>query len=89
MSNKTTPPKLAYSINEACKASSIGKTMIYALIKAGSLKVVHIGGRTIIPADSLHALIENGSPYSRARPTCGLFPRSRTLRNITPEFPHW
>ena len=65
MSNKTTPPKLAYSINEACKASSIGKTMIYALIKAGSLKAVHIGGRTIIPADSLHALIENGSPYSR------------------------
>ena len=50
-------PKLAYSIKEACQASSLGKTTIYAHITAGHLRAVRRGGRTVIPADSLHALI--------------------------------
>jgi excisionase family DNA binding protein len=53
-------PKLAFSIKEACQASSLGKTTIYAHIAAGRLKAVRIGGRTVIPADSLQALIING-----------------------------
>jgi excisionase family DNA binding protein len=51
------PPKLAYSIREACRASSLGRTTIYAHIAAGRLLSRRIGGRTIIPAESLHALI--------------------------------
>jgi len=51
------PPKIAYSIKEAAKASSLGRTSIYNHIAAGRLRVVRIGGRTIIPAESLHALI--------------------------------
>lgn len=51
------PPKLAYSIREAMHASSLGKTKIYELITAGQLQAVRIGGRTVIPAESLHALI--------------------------------
>lgn len=54
-------PKLAYSINEACKASSLGRTTIYAHIGANRLKAVRIGGRTVIPAESLHALINGVS----------------------------
>lgn len=50
-------PKLAYSIREACKASSLGRTTIYNHISAGRLRVVRVGGRTIIPAEALHALI--------------------------------
>lgn len=50
--------KLAYSIKEACEASSLGRTSIYAFIKTGRLQVRRIGGRTIILADSLRALIE-------------------------------
>jgi excisionase family DNA binding protein len=56
MSTKLTQ-KLAYSIREAMHASSLGKTTIYALIGAGKLQAVHIGGRTVIPAESLNALI--------------------------------
>lgn len=55
--NKHTPPKLAYSINEACEATSLGRTNLYAIIAAGKLKANRIGGRTVIPADSLRALI--------------------------------
>ncbi len=51
------PPKIAYSINEACKASSLGRTTIYSHIAAGRLLARRIGGRTVIPAESLHALI--------------------------------
>lgn len=54
---KHDPPKIAYSIKEACKASSLGRTTIYSHIAAGRLRANRIGGRTIIPADSLHALL--------------------------------
>ena len=50
-------PKIAYSIKEACKASSLGRTTLYAHIAANRLKSVRIGGRVVIPAESLHALI--------------------------------
>ena len=49
--------RLAYSIKEACQASSLGRTSIYGHIQTGRLRAVRIGGRTIIPAESLHRLI--------------------------------
>jgi excisionase family DNA binding protein len=54
---ETLPPPLAYSVKEACRVSSLGRTTIYAHISAKRLKAVRVGGRTVIPADSLHALI--------------------------------
>ena len=56
-----TYPKLAYSIREACEASSLGKTTIYSLIAASRLRAIRIGGRTVIPADSLNALLNGDS----------------------------
>ena len=49
---------LAYSIADSVRVSSIGKTKLYALIKAGQLQARRIGGRTLIPAASLRALID-------------------------------
>jgi excisionase family DNA binding protein len=51
------PKKLAYSIKEACEASSLGRTSIWGHISAGRLRAVRVGGRTLIPAESLLALI--------------------------------
>lgn len=48
---------LAYSVAEAIRVSSIGKTRLYALIKEGRLEARKIGKRTLIPASSLRALI--------------------------------
>jgi excisionase family DNA binding protein len=48
---------LAYSINEACRVSSLGRTRLYQLIGEGKLDVRKIGKRTLIPAASLRALI--------------------------------
>lgn len=65
---ETHPPKLAYSIREACEASSLGKTTIYSLIAASRLRAIRIGGRTVIPADSLNALLNgDGDNYIEAR----------------------
>lgn len=48
---------LAYSINEACRVSSLGRTRLYQLIRERRLEVRKIGKRTLIPAASLRALI--------------------------------
>lgn len=48
---------LAYSIADAIRVSSIGKTRLYALIKEGRLEARKVGKRTLIPAASLRALI--------------------------------
>ena len=52
------PEPIADSITDACAVSSIGKTKLYALIANGQLEARRIGGRTLIPAKSLRALIE-------------------------------
>ena len=54
---KSDPPKIGYSIREACQASSLGRSTIYTHISAGRLRATRVGGRTIIPAEALHALI--------------------------------
>lgn len=49
---------LAYSIKEASRATSLGRTRLYQLIAAGQLEVVRIGKRTLIPAHALRKLVE-------------------------------
>lgn len=56
-SAKQDTPKIAFSIKEAAAATSLGRTTIFAHIASGRLKAVRVGGRTIIPAEALHALI--------------------------------
>ena len=58
MNLSDTPEPLAYSVADACRVSSIGRTRLYQLIGEGRLQVRKIGKRTLIPAASLRALIE-------------------------------
>ena len=50
--------KLAYSITEAANAISIGRSKLYELIAEGRIETRKIGKRTVIPAASLHRLLE-------------------------------
>lgn len=50
-------PRLVYTIREACQVSTLGRATIYNHINANRLRVVRVGGRTLIPADSLHELL--------------------------------
>lgn len=49
--------KLAYTIGEAHRTLGIGRTSLYSLIKAGELESFKACGRTLIPADALHAYV--------------------------------
>ena len=50
--------KLAYSIPQAAHAISIGRSKIYLFIAEKRLETRKIGKRTVIPAASLHRLLE-------------------------------
>ena len=54
-------PQISYTVAQACKISGIGKTMLYALIAQGRLRKIKIGSKTLIPAKSLHALIDQAA----------------------------
>jgi excisionase family DNA binding protein len=56
--NSIGTPKLGFSIRECVEATSLSRTTIYSHISSGRLRATRVGGRTIIPADSLRALIE-------------------------------
>jgi excisionase family DNA binding protein len=52
------PQRIAISIREACEATSLGRTTIFNHIRAGRLRAVRVGGRTLIPIAALRALVE-------------------------------
>ena len=50
---------LAYSIAEACQLARIGRTTIYAAIKAGDLSARKVGRRTVLLAAELTRWLES------------------------------
>ena len=56
--NRPDNMKLAYSIPEAASAISIGRSKLYELIAEGRIETCKISKRTVIPAASLHRLLE-------------------------------
>jgi len=52
-----TEPKLAYRVDEACRALGIGRTSLYALIAEKKLRTARVAGRRVIPATELERLL--------------------------------
>jgi len=69
------PPieRVSYSISQAVHATSLGKTTLYKLISDGTLRATRVGGRTVIPAESLLSLI--GSRPASTSPSSSLHER--------------
>lgn len=55
--NANSHDPLAYSIAEACRVSSLGRTRIYELAKEGKIDLVKLGRRSLITAESLRRLL--------------------------------
>ncbi len=51
---------IAYRIADAVRVSGIGRTKLYEFIGCGKLKSIRVGGRRLILAKSLRALLEAG-----------------------------
>ena len=60
--------KLAYTIAEFCKASGNGRSATYEAIKAGKLKAVKRGRRTLILAEDATAYLRALPPLEVANP---------------------
>lgn len=60
MDDTVSSAPLAYSIKEASRATSLGRSRLYQLIAAGQLEAVKVGKRTLIPAHALHKLLGVG-----------------------------
>jgi excisionase family DNA binding protein len=43
----------AYGVKEAARLLGVGKTTVYKLINTGELAVIYVGGRTLIPDESI------------------------------------
>lgn len=52
--------RLAFTINEAAEASTLGKSTLKKLIATGELRSTLIRGRRLIPVDALTELIAGG-----------------------------
>ena len=52
-----TPVALAHQIPDACRRLGVGRTALYALLKAKELKAIKLGGRTVIPESELQRFI--------------------------------
>ncbi|HKR51082.1 MAG TPA: helix-turn-helix domain-containing protein [Pseudonocardiaceae bacterium] len=50
-------PKLAYSIDEACSMLSIGRSVMFDLLRRNEIISVKIGRRRVIPATALDAYL--------------------------------
>ncbi len=53
--------RLAFRVKDACTAAGIGRTTLYKLAGEGHLRLIKVGGRTLIDAASLRALIAGQS----------------------------
>ena len=64
MSHKTSIPKpdekRALRVKEASALFGLSRSTLYVLMAAGKLRSVKIGGRRLIPRDSLEAILNEG-----------------------------
>ncbi len=58
--------RLAYSIDEFSKSAGIGRTGVYAEIRAGRLRPVKCGKRTLVPIDEARRWLDRLAATSDA-----------------------
>lgn len=58
MSTTAVGPRLVLTVEEAADRLGIGRTLMYALVKAGVVESICIGRLRRIPADALEAYVD-------------------------------
>ena len=51
----------ARRVNDACVALQISRSHLYALAGAGKIKLIRIGGRTLVPEAEIDRIAEEGA----------------------------
>ena len=55
------PERVTLTVSAACRATGVGRTYLYELMRDGRIKSVKLGRRRLIVASSLRALIAGAS----------------------------
>lgn len=73
---------LSVRIREACRLTGIGRSKLYELIASGDIETVKIGAMTLVPIDSLRALLRPPAwrPQSASNPA--VQPKQARSRNL-------
>jgi excisionase family DNA binding protein len=56
---QTVSPKVAYDVTETARLLSIGRTSLYARVKAGELRATKLGRKTLFLASDIVAFVEH------------------------------
>lgn len=59
MNTEAQPNLLANRIQDACRRLGVGRSTLYELIKAGEIRTIKIGTRTLVPEDELQKVIRS------------------------------
>lgn len=51
------PAALTHTLNDACSVSGLSRSTLYRHAAVGRLRLVRVGGRTLVDAASLRALL--------------------------------
>jgi excisionase family DNA binding protein len=52
---------LAYQVSPFIRRLGIGRSLFYDLVKRGKIRVIKVGGRTLIPATEAERLLAGGA----------------------------
>lgn len=52
------PERLADTVPQACWNLNMGRTMFYGLVKAGEIKIIKVGKKTLVPRSEQRRYIE-------------------------------
>lgn len=63
---RDTTPRVLLTVEQAARQLSVGRTTMYALIKAGHINTVRIGHLRRVPADALTDYINQLTDHERA-----------------------
>ncbi len=63
---RDTTPRVLLTVEQAAQRLSVGRTTMYALIKAGHITTVRIGHLRRVPADALTAYVQHLTHYQAA-----------------------
>lgn len=65
MKSSTPQEPLALSVEDAARATSLGRTKLFELIRTREIEAVKVGGRTLVPVASLKAfLAKKAAPHA-------------------------
>ena len=67
-----TGSRVLLSVEEAAQRLNVGRTTVYALIKAGDLVTVKVGRRRLVPAEAVDAYIAALTNQRQEPDGCGM-----------------